>query len=118
MVEQNSDLLNTIVSVSGGVLIAYITNVVSKRVQAKREAKEPKDRVELLFERYDAALKQKDAENEELRGLLRDAEAKLHQANLKLNKADIENSNLKADLERMKRQYRSHKHNPPESGSV
>ena len=70
MVEQSNDLLNTIVSVSCGVLIAYITNVVSKRVQAKREAKEPKDRVELLFERYDAALKQKDADNEELRAML------------------------------------------------
>lgn len=115
---ENSQVLNTIISVVGGIIIAYITNVVSKKVQERREAKEPKDRVELLFERYDAALKQKDAENDELRGLLKSAEAKLHEANLKLNKADIENSNLKADLERMKRQYRSHRDDTSKSGSV
>lgn len=118
MVAENSQVLNTVISVVGGIIIAYITNVVSKKVQERREAKEPKDRVELLFERYDAALKQKDTENEELRGLLRAAEAKLHEANVKLNKADIENSTLKADLEQMKRQYRSHRGDAPKSGSV
>ena len=104
-----NDVINTIISVSGGVLIAYITNVVSKRVQAKREAKEPKDRVELLFERYDEALRQKDADNDELRAMLKDAEAKLHEANKKLNHSYYENSRLKGELEELKASYRAHR---------
>lgn len=109
MIAESNDLLNTIVSVVGGIIIAYITNVVSKKVQEKREAKEPKDRVELLFERYDQALKQKDADNDELRAMLREAEAKLHEANKKLNHSYYENSRLKGELEELKAQYRADK---------
>ena len=104
----------SIISAFGGIAVAYITNVVSKRVQERKAQAEPKDRVELLFERYEIALKQKDEDNDELRVMLRDAQAKLAEADKKLNHSYYENSRLKGELERLKAQYHAHKNDPAE----
>lgn len=102
----NSVIIATISGLSG-IIIAYITNIVSKRVQAKREAKEPKDRVEQLFDGYERALKQKDDDNEELRQMLREAQDQLREVEKKLNHSYYENSRLKGELERLRAQYHS-----------
>ena len=95
-----------------GIVIAYITNVAAQRYKEKKAKSEPKDRVELLFERYESALQQKDADNDELRIMLKEAENKLHEANKKLNHSYYENSRLKGELENLKAQYRAHKNDP------
>ncbi len=103
----NNDVTVSIVSAISALGVAYITSVLATRYKEKKAKAEPKDRVELLFERYDEALKQKDADNDELRGMLKEAEAKLHEANLKLNRSDRENGQLKDELENLKRKYRT-----------
>lgn len=102
----NNDIAVSIISGVVAISIAYITSVVAQKYKDKKAKSEPKDRVELLFERYDEALKQKDQDNDELRIMLRDAESKLHEANKKLNNSYYENSQLKGELENLKRQYR------------
>lgn len=117
--EETNSVAISLISTAGGVLIAYITNVLAKRVQAKREAKEPKDRVEQLFDGYDRALKQKDADNDELRAMLREAQDQLREVEKKLNHSYYENSRLKGELERMRAQYHHDtKKNPPQNPSV
>lgn len=103
----NNDVLVSVVSAISALGVAYITSVLANRYKEKKAKAEPKDRVELLFERYDEALKQKDADNDELRGMLKEAEAKLHEANIKLNKSDRENGQLKNELEDLKKKYRA-----------
>lgn len=103
----NNDIVVSVISGAVALGVAYITTVLASKYKEKKAKSEPKDRVELLFERYDEALKQKDADNDELRGLLRDAETKLHEANIKLNKSDRENGQLKNELEDLKKKYRA-----------
>jgi hypothetical protein len=54
----------SIVSMVGGVLVAYIANVAAKKVQVKRASKQPKDRMEQMFDGYDRLIKQMSAEDE------------------------------------------------------
>lgn len=54
----------SIVSMVGGVLVAYIANVAAKKVQIKRASKQPKDRMEQMFDGYDRLIKQMSAEDE------------------------------------------------------
>lgn len=103
--DPNNSVAISLISTLGGITIAYITNVLAKRVQAKREAKEPKDRMEQLLDGYDRALKQKDADNDELRAMLREAQDQLREVERKLNHSYYENSRLKGELERMRAQY-------------
>lgn len=103
--DPNNSVAISLISTLGGITIAYITNVLAKRVQVKREAKEPKDRMEQLFDGYDRALKQKDADNDELRAMLREAQDQLREVEKKLNHSYYENSRLKGELERMRAQY-------------
>ena len=103
----NNDVVVSVVSMISALGVAYITSVVAARYKDKKAKAEPKDRIELLVERYDEALKQKDADNDELRTMLKDAEAKLHEANTKLNNSYYDNSQLKSELETLKRQYRA-----------
>lgn len=103
----NNDVVVSVVSMISALGVAYITSVLAQRYKEKKAKAEPKDRVELLFERYDEALKQKDADNDELRGMLKEAEAKLHEVNKKLNQSYYENSQIKGELENLKRQYRA-----------
>lgn len=103
----NNDIIVSVVSMITALGVAYITSVLANRYKEKKAKAEPKDRVELLFERYDEALKQKDADNDELRTMLKEAEAKLHEANTKLNNSYYDNSQLKRELETIKRQYRA-----------
>lgn len=101
----NNDVTVSIVAGIVSLGVAYITYIGAEKYKARKARAEPKDRVELLFERYDEALKQKDADNDELRILLKDAQDKLSEATRKLNHSYYEQSRLKGELERMKAQY-------------
>jgi len=107
--QPNNDVYVSAISAISALGVAYITSVLANKYKEKKAKSEPKDRIELLFERYDEALKQKDADNDELRAMLKEAEAKLHEANKKLNNSYYENSQLKGELENLKRQYREHR---------
>lgn len=112
----SNDILVSVISGAVALGVAYITYVGAEKYKEKKAKAEPKDRVELLFDRYDEALKQKDADNDELRKMLQEAEAKLHEANKKLNHSYYENSRLKGELEQLKSQYRAHKNDEPADG--
>lgn len=101
----NNDIIVSVISGVVALGIAYITYIGAEKYKAKKAKAEPKDRVELLFERYEAALEQKDSDNDELRALLREAQEKLVAAEKKLNHSYYEQSRLKGELERMKAQY-------------
>lgn len=101
----NNDVVVSVVSMISALGVAYITSVVATRYKEKKAKAEPKDRVELLFERYDEALKQKDAENDELRALLKEAQGYISTVEKKLNNSYYENSKLKTELDTLKSQY-------------
>lgn len=54
----------SLISTLGGITIAYITNVLSKKVQERRVDKQPKDRWEQMFDGYERLLRQKDLEDD------------------------------------------------------
>lgn len=100
----------SIISTIGGIVVAYIVNVIAKKVETARAAKNPKDRIEMAFEWYDKALKQRDADNAQLREELREA----------LNKLDLsdkENERLRQQLHDIRNEYRRHKQDTPPSNS-
>lgn len=106
------------ISTLGGIAIAYITNVLAKRQQSRKAAKDPKDRVEQLFDGYERALRQKDEDIEELRKTLREVQTQLRDADKKLNHSYYENSRLKGDLEKMRSQYHSQKTDSSDADAV
>lgn len=101
----SNDITVSIISGAVALGVAYITNVAAQKYKEKKAKAEPKDRVELLFERYESALKQKDEDNDELRALLKDVQGQLKAAEKKLNSSYYENSRLKSELDNLKAQY-------------
>lgn len=67
----------SIVSTLGGIIIAYIVNVTAQRVQKKRVSKQPKDRMESMFDGYERLILQKDKEDERKARLMDELEAEL-----------------------------------------
>lgn len=54
----------SLISAVSGVIIAYIINVASKKVQQNRQKSQPKDRMEQMFDGYERLIKQKDVEDD------------------------------------------------------
>jgi len=54
----------SIISAVSGVVIAYIVNVAAKKVQDTKNKKQPKDRMEQMFDGYERLIRQKDAEDD------------------------------------------------------
>lgn len=113
----------SLISAVSGVLIAYIVNVAAKKVQKTKQAKNPKDRMEQMFDGYERLIKQKDLEDDrkqryiktiesELR-LVKEHAAKLEEAlnrtNDELQSARQETIDLKLALDEMRREYVRHK---------
>lgn len=112
-----------IVSTLGGVIIAYITNVVAKKVQEKKAAAQPKDRMEQMFDGYERLIKQMAAEDERKAQIIRDQQAEINRMKVKLTEME---DNLQAaqdelirshdskvkltnELDKMRKQYQSQK---------
>lgn len=102
MAAPSEAVLISVISTIGGIIVAYIVNVIAKKVEEKRAAKNPKDRIELAFEWYDRALKQRDEDNTQLR-------AELREALNKLDVSDRENDRLRNELYKIRNEYRQHK---------
>ena len=66
-----------IISTVGGIIIAYIVNVAAKKVQENKAKKQPKDRMEQMFDGYERLIKQKDAEDDRKAKYIKVIEAEL-----------------------------------------
>lgn len=112
-----------LISIVGGVIVAYITYVASKKVQAKKAEKQPKDRMEQMFDGYERLIKQMAEEDERKARIIRDQQLEINQMKNKLNtmEANLERAQddliksheskktLTKELEKMRREYVSNK---------
>jgi Na+-translocating ferredoxin:NAD+ oxidoreductase RnfG subunit len=87
-----------IISMIGGVLIAYITNVVAKKVQEKKAEKQPKDRMEQMFDGYERLIKQMADEDERKARIIRDQQKEIAEMKIKLNAMEDNLANAQDDL--------------------
>ena len=112
-----------IISMIGGIAIAYITNVVAKKVQEKKAEKQPKDRMEQMFDGYERLIKQMASEDERKATIIRDQQKEIVEMKQKLNdmednlaaaQEDLIKSHeskklLTKELDKMRREYTSTK---------
>lgn len=112
------------ISALSGVAIAYITNVAAKRVQANKASKQPKDRMEQMFDGYERLIKQKDAEDDRKQRYIKVIEGELDATKLHVSKLEEamertnqelaesreDNKKLQANLDEMRREYKTVKH--------
>lgn len=73
----DSQVLVSLISMVGGVIVAYITNVAAKRVQARKEKDGPVDRMEQMFDGYERLIKQKDLEDQRKAKLIKELEEEI-----------------------------------------
>lgn len=115
----NEQVVLSLISAVSGILIAYIVNVAAKKVQKTKSEKQPKDRMEQMFDGYERLIKQKDAEDdrkvkvvnaleEELaatRLTVQRLETALEETQGQLKLSRQENKELRAMLEAMREEY-------------
>lgn len=87
-----------IISMIGGVIIAYITNVVAKKVQEQKAAKQPKDRMEQMFDGYERLIKQMAEEDERKARIIRDQQFEIAEMKKKLTAMEDNLANAQDDL--------------------
>lgn len=102
----------TIISTIGGIIIAYIVNVAAKKVQSNREKKQPKDRMEQMFDGYERLIKQKDTEDDRKVRAIQALEDELvltrktvTRLKKELEKSREENQELRDLLNEMRKEY-------------
>ena len=115
-----TEILISLISMIGGLGVAYIVNVAGKKVQAKKSEKQPKDRMEQMFDGYERLIKQKDVEDdrkhkyiqtieEELRltkEYVGHLEMALEATKDELKESRIENQELRDMLDAMRKEYK------------
>jgi len=87
-----------LISTVGGIAIAYITNVVAKKVQENKAAKQPKDRMEQMFDGYERLIKQMADEDERKARIIRDQQKEIVEMKLKLNAMEDNLATAQDDL--------------------
>jgi septal ring factor EnvC (AmiA/AmiB activator) len=114
----------SIISAISGIVIAYIVNVMAKKVQETKAKKQPKDRMEQMFDGYERLIKQKDLEDDRKQRYIKVIEdeltaTKLHvgkleealeRTNDQLVESRKESKDLHAQLNEMRREYKTVKH--------
>lgn len=115
----------SIISGISGIIVAYIVNVAAKKVQEKKAEKQPKDRMEQMFDGYERLIKQKDAEDDRKQRYIKIIESELTATKLHVNKLEeamertneeleqsrVENQQLRDQLDAMRKEYKSVKSN-------
>lgn len=115
----NDGVLLSLISAVSAIIIAYIVNIASKKVQAKKLKESPMDRMEQMFNGYERLIKQKDLEDdrkarliselekeiEMTRDLVRKLESALADSQRELEISRQENQDLKTMLENMRADY-------------
>lgn len=111
----------SIISAISGIVVAYIVNVMAKRVQATKAKKQPKDRMEQMFDGYERLIKQKDLEDDRKQRYIKIIEEELTATKLHVNKLEeamdrtnqeleqsrVENQELRDQLDAMRREYKT-----------
>lgn len=111
----------SLISAISGIAIAYIVNVMAKKVQSNKVSKQPKDRMEQMFDGYERLIKQKDFEDDRKQTYIKIIEEELTATKLHVNKLEealdrtnaelaqsrSENKELKAKLDEMRLEYQS-----------
>lgn len=119
----NDGVLLALISAASAIAVAYIVNIASKKVQAKKIKEGPLDRMEQMFDGYERLIKQKDFEDdrkarliaelekeiEMTRDLVRKLESALAESQRELAISRQENQGLKQMLEDMRKDYESFK---------
>lgn len=95
-----------IISMIGGIAIAYITNVVAKKVQEKKAEKQPKDRMEQMFDGYERLIKQMATEDERKAQIIRDQQFEIVEMKKKLGEME---DNLQAAQDDLIKSHESKK---------
>ena len=113
----------SIISAFSGIVIAYIVNVAAKKVQEKKAEKQPKDRMEQMFDGYERLIKQKDAEDDRKQRYIKIIESELTATKLHVNKLEEaldrtndelaqsrqESKEFQQQLEAMRAEYKAQK---------
>ena len=113
----------SLISAASGVIIAYIVNVAAKKVQGSKVNKQPKDRMEQMFDGYERLIKQKDLEDarkerliseleEEIsfaRQMIRNLEEALSASQIELESSRADNAELKKMLQEIREEYERNK---------
>ena len=87
-----------LIGMLGGLGTAYITNVVAKKVQAKKAEKQPKDRMEQMFDGYERLIKQMADEDERKARIIRDQQLEIAEMKRKLTVMEDNLANAQDDL--------------------
>lgn len=121
---QNSDgVVIAIISAVSAIMVAWIVNVQAKKVQERKAAKAPVDRMEQMFDSYDRLILQRDKEDERKARLMRELEEELRvtrnmvkklEEALAISQRELEDSmeevqELKEMLRQMRKEYKEHK---------
>ena len=116
-----NEVLIALISLIGGLGTAYIVNVAGKKVQQKKAEKQPKDRMEQMFDGYERLIKQKDVEDDRKQKYIQTIEEELrltkeHVGHLEraleatkdeLNESRAENQELRDMLDAMRKEYKT-----------
>ena len=119
----NDQVSISLISAISGIVIAYIVNVAAKKVQANKEKKQPKDRMEQMFDGYERLIKQKDLEDDRKQKYIKIIEdelraTKLHvqaletalaATNEELARSREESQQFQAQLDAMRKEYQTKK---------
>lgn len=111
----------SIISAISGIAIAYIVNIAAKKVQEKKVEKQPKDRMEQMFDGYERLIKQKDLEDDRKQRYIKIIEDELTATKLHVDKLEeamartseelaesrVENQELREKLDEMRKEYQS-----------
>lgn len=94
----NEPIILSAISAVSGVVIAYIVNVAAKRVNEKKAEKQPKDRMEQMFDGYERLIAQKDAEDDRKGKLIVRLEDTVNALEAELNTTRVLLSETQKDL--------------------
>lgn len=111
----------SIISAVSGIIVAYIVNIAAKKVQEKKAEKQPKDRMEQMFDGYERLIKQKDLEDDRKQKYIKIIEEELTATKLHVSKLEdamdrtndelaqsrVENQELRDQLDAMRKEYQA-----------
>lgn len=117
----NDSVTISLISGLSGIIIAYIANVASKKINATRAKMSGKDRMEQMFDGYERLIKQKDIEDDRkvkamesleqelifTRKNVQRLEKALAQTQAELIESREENKELHTLLAEMRKEYRN-----------
>lgn len=115
----NSQVLLGIITTIGGIVTTYLTLKLRTRVQQRNRDRQPKDRMETIFDGYESLIKQQQIDIdrkqsiiqslediiERLQQELNDTRSVLNSAKNELKTTQGQNRHLQDQLAKMKREY-------------